>query len=158
MGSPKPDAERAESIERLRVLLNYFATERSTNQTALARQLQRSPAMLTNALKRGVSAELREAFARVGVERRYWDGATRLEPRECVTRMPQPTQEELSIAVAKEHAAHLASRLHAPHVVFAAIYALRPPKGQEGDAWWWVDQVLKLIDEHATTKSKRASA
>lgn len=159
MAKAKPDLERVEQIARFKLLLGYFEAERGLNMSALARKIDRDRSTISSQKTRGPSAEIRELLReKAGVESRYWTSRDRLSPGDCIIDTgARASAAEMKTAISRQRTIAIATRHAAPIDVLAGIATLTPPRGQEDDGWWWIDQYFALVDEHAPATKKRAS-
>lgn len=147
MAKATPDPDRAQGVERLTAFLRYAETKLGLNRSALARKLGMHKSTISNALVRGVSGDLKLALQRVlGLEQRYWDSPTQLDPAACVVRRTDAGHLQRIVEIAKAEGES--------KIVLGELASLDPPN--DADPWWWFEQYLRITREVHKRHTKAA--
>ncbi len=158
MGKRSTNRDIEDEITRLRTFLVHAKLEHETDQTSLAKELGMTKGAITHALRRGVSAEMKDALDAWGLDREFWTSPDWTTPANFMRKGPRKSAIEREASDNLDRILHLARARKLPNEQLGKLVAVPPPPDRRTDPWWYFERLLALEDEASAPPASGAPA
>ena len=147
MGKRLAERDTTDEIARLRTLIDHARLAYDADQSTLARELGLTKGAITHALRRGVSAEMKDALDAWGLDREFWTSPEWRTPANFMRKGPRKSTIDREAADNLDRIVTIARQRKMPLEQLGKLVATAPPADRKADPWWYFERLLALEDE-----------